>query len=126
MPLEETPVQTWVAHVSEALVLVVAAAGVSLVLYGVLSRHEHLADFALFWLLSGTTTPSKRLPTAAPLTWIVDAIGIGAGVLSLLIGLFTFRPMVFVGLTLCLSTWGSIVDRRSAQHEQRPAWRLRA
>jgi hypothetical protein len=129
MPTEETPPQTWVVRFSEGLGLVVSAAGFSLVLYGALARHEQLTDFLLFWLLSDAATPSRRLPTPSRLTWtrltgISDWIGIGAGVLSLLVGLFVLRPMIFVGLTLCLSTWGSIVDRRSAERATKPAWRL--
>jgi hypothetical protein len=124
MPMGETSSETWVGHVSEGLSLVVAAAGLSLVLYGLLERHEHLSDFVLFWLLSGGTTPFKRSPTPFRLSRIMDAIGVGAGVLSLLIGFFALRPMVFVGITLCLSAWGSSVDQQSAQRGTRPAWRL--
>jgi hypothetical protein len=124
MPLGETSSETWVGHVSEGLTLVVAAAGLSLVLHGLLGRHEHLSDFILFWLLSGGTTPFKRSPTPSRLPRIVDAIGIGAGILSLLIGLFVLRPMVFIGITLCLSAWGSSVDQQSAQRGTKPAWRL--
>jgi hypothetical protein len=129
MPIAETSPQTWVVRFSEGLGLVVSAAGFSLVLYGALVRHAQLTDFLLFWLLSDAATPSKRLPTPSRLTWtrltgISDWIGIGAGVSSLLVGLFVLRPLVFVGVTLCLSTWGSIVDRQSAQRETQPAWRL--
>src|SRR3954468_9028904 len=124
MPMGKTSSETWVGHVSEGLTLVVAAAGFSLLLYGLFARQDHRWDFFLFWVLSGGTTPFKRSPTASGLSRILDVAGIGLGIASLLIGFFAIRPLVFVGITLCLSAWGSLVDQQSAKRGARPAWRL--
>lgn len=116
--------QPYVERLSEALRVVVSAAGFSLFIYGMLVRRDHFADFALFWLLSGATTPSADLPKASPRMRVVDWIGIAASLFSLVAGVLLQRPLLLIAITLCLSAWGTIVDRRSARLGTKPAWRL--